>query len=83
LHLFRENADVPGENKKHPDLYNVTIQSIFFIGMDVIKQKPVVTDRNPNSENLVDIHQCIYLPSAHEKNQTLPDYLTQVSEHLI
>ena len=54
-------------------------QSMFFIGMDVIRKKPVVTDRNPNLEGLVDIHRCIYLPSAHEKNQNLPDYLTQVS----
>lgn len=67
------------EGKKYPDLYIVTIQSMFFIGMDVIRKKPVVTDRNPNLEGLVDIHRCIYLPSAHEKNQNLPDYLTQVS----
>ena len=46
--------------------------------MDIIKKKPIVTDRNPYLEGLIDMHQCIYLPSAHEKNQNLPDYLTQV-----
>ena len=54
------------------------LYSTFFIGMDIIKKKPIVTDRNPYLEGLIDMHQCIYLPSAHEKNQNLPDYLTQV-----
>ena len=46
--------------------------------MDTTKHKPVVTDRNPNLEGLVDIHQCVYLPSAYEKQQSLPDNLPQV-----
>ena len=27
-----------------------------------------IIDRNPNLEGLVDIHRCVYLPSAYEKN---------------
>ena len=47
--------------------------------MDTTKHKPVVTDRNPNLEGLVDIHQCVYLPSAYEKQSfNLPDNLPQV-----
>ena len=55
-----------------------TVETIY-IGLDVSKKRPVVTDRNPHSEGLLDIHSCLYLPSAHEKNQNLPDYLTQVN----
>ena len=54
-----------------------TVASIY-VGIDAGKKRPVVTDRNPHSEGLMDIHTCLYLPSAHEKNQNLPDYLTQV-----
>jgi hypothetical protein len=77
LRSLQENPDV-AVDRRPPDLYKVTIESTFFIGMDVIRSKPVVTDRNPNLEGLVDIHRCIYLPSAHEKNQSLPEYLAQV-----
>ena len=30
MHIFKETADTPGANKKHPDLYNVTIQRSIF-----------------------------------------------------
>ena len=68
--------------RKAPEIFNITIQSTFFIGMDSSKTRPVVTDRNPNLEGLADIHQCVYLPSAYEKQQSLPDNLPQVSETL-
>ena len=48
-----------------------------FIGMDVLKRRPVITDRNPHVEGLQDVHKCIYLPSSMDKNQYLPNYLNQ------
>ncbi len=57
------------------------VESNFYMGMDIIKQKPVVTDRNPFAEGLVDMHRCVYLPSAYEKNtnRILPEHFGQVS----
>ena len=59
-----------------------------FIGMDVLKRRPVITDKNPHVEGLQDVHKCIYLPSSMDKNQYLPNYLNQnilfmVSQQLI
>ena len=48
-----------------------------FIGLDVVKRRPVLTDRNPHVEGLLDVHKCIYLPSSMDKNQYLPQYLNQ------
>ena len=48
-----------------------------FIGMDVVKRRPVLTDKNPHVEGLQDVHKCIYLPSSMDKNQYLPNYLNQ------
>ena len=48
-----------------------------FIGMDVLKRRPVITDKNPHVEGLQDVHKCIYLPSSMDKNQYLPNYLNQ------
>ena len=48
-----------------------------FIGLDVVKRRPVLTDRNPHVEGLSDVHKCIYLPSSMDKNQYLPQYLNQ------
>ena len=45
--------------------------------MDVLKRRPVITDRNPHVEGLQDVHKCIYLPSSMDKNQYLPNYLNQ------
>ena len=78
LHDLHSHPDIR-KARKAPDIYNISLQSTFFIGMDTTKHKPVVTDRNPNLEGLVDIHQCVYLPSAYEKQSfNLPDNLPQV-----
>ena len=77
LHDLHSHPDIR-KARKAPEIYNISLQSTFFIGMDTTKHKPVVTDRNPNLEGLVDIHQCVYLPSAYEKQQSLPDNLPQV-----
>ena len=65
-------------HRKPPDLFHVSVNSTFYIGMDLMKNKPVITDRNPNLEGLVDIHRCVYLPSAYEKNQNVPETSAQV-----
>ena len=75
-HDLKEHHDIQ-RDRKPPDLFHVSVESHFFIGMDSIKQKPVITDRNPYLEGLVDIHKCIYLPSSYEKNQNLPENLAQ------
>lgn len=78
LHDLHSHPDIR-KARKAPEIYNISLQSTFFIGMDTTKHKPVVTDRNPNLEGLVDIHQCVYLPSAYEKQSfNLPDNLPQV-----
>ena len=67
------------KSKKPPDLFQVSMSgSTFYIGMDLTKNKPVITDRNPNLEGLVDIHRCIYLPSAYEKNKNPLENSAQV-----
>ena len=71
---------MPNNRKRPPDLYHVSMSgSTFYIGMDLTKNKPVITDRNPNLEGLVDIHRCIYLPSAYEKNKTVLENAAQVT----
>lgn len=76
-HDLKEHHDIQ-RKRKPPDLFHVSLESSFFIGMDVAKEKAVVTDRNPYLEGLVDIHRCIYLPSAYEKHQILPENMAQV-----
>ena len=51
VHELKEHPDLK-RSQQPPDLFHVSLQSTFFIGMDVIKQKPVVTDRNPNLGNV-------------------------------
>ena len=69
------------KSKKLPDLFQVSMSgSTFYIGMDLTKNKPVITDRNPNLEGLVDIHRCIYLPSAYEKNKNPLENSAQVNK---
>ena len=82
LHDLHSHPDIR-KARKAPEIYNISLQSTFFIGMDTTKHKPVVTDRNPNLEGLVDIHQCVYLPSAYEKQQSLPDNLPQVTAYFV
>ena len=31
--------------------------------------KVIITDRNPDQDGLVDVHQCAYLPSIYDDNQ--------------
>ena len=68
LHMFRENADITKGTNKHPDVYDVTMKSNFFIGMDPNKEIPVITDQNPLKAGLTDIHRCVYLPSVYCPN---------------
>ena len=69
LHIFKENADITKGAKFYPDLYRITMKSSFFIGVDINKNRPIVTDRIPTMESLKDVHQCLYLPSIYEETQ--------------
>ena len=63
---------------EHKYFYQVKmVNPNVFIGMDVVKRRPVLTDKNPHVEGLQDVHKCIYLPSSMDKNQYLPNYLNQ------
>ena len=66
--MFRENADISKGTNKHPDVYDVTMKSNFFIGMDPKKEIPIITDQNPLKAGLTDIHRCVYLPSIYSPN---------------
>ena len=73
---LKENLNV--EKGKTMELHEVKmVNPNVFIGMDVVKRRPVLTDKNPHVEGLQDVHKCIYLPSSMDKNQYLPQYLNQ------
>ena len=73
---LKENLNV--EKGKSMELHEVKmVNPNVFIGMDVVKRRPVLTDKNPHVEGLQDVHKCIYLPSSMDKNQYLPQYLNQ------
>ena len=47
-------------------------KTLFVQNLNFMKQlafKVIITDRNPDQDGLVDVHQCAYLPSIYDDNQ--------------
>ena len=66
LRSVKQNLDL--KRDAQPDIFQVKAAvPALFIGMEASGRRPVLTDKNPHVEGLLDAHRCVYLPSAGEK----------------